>query len=183
MFRTCTMITTAILAMALPVSGAGQVTAVDRLAADQPPFVEATLGAEGHYVEGGYPEVSLAAIEHAISVGADMIRLPIHLTGDGHYVLMFGVSMNATTNVEEVFPNGASARLGKVSGARSDFIEDYTLAEIRQLRLTGGTDGGEHFVPTLDEALALINGQALARLNIRSFDSRETTFTTLEASS
>ena len=168
------MILRSILAVAaafvFPAMAAAQVTVAERLDLSQPVVVEATLGAEGHFVEGGFPEVSLAALEHAISIGADQVRLPSHLTKDGHYVLMYGIALNATTNVEDVFPEGAAARYGKVSGERSDYIEDYTLEEIRTLALTGGSDGGVHPVPTLEEALAIIDGRVLGRIRLMAYD-------------
>jgi glycerophosphoryl diester phosphodiesterase len=128
------------------------------------------LGNNGGFLEGGFPENSLAAIRHAIGLGVDGVYLPIHVTEDGRYVLMHDATLNATTNVEEVFPDGAPGQSSPMTGKRMDFISDYTLFEILQLRLTDGHDGGNHRVPTLEDALALIDGQVLAMVSLKTYE-------------
>lgn len=179
MFRPSLITQAALLALWLPAAAFAQMTVESRFAPGQPPLVEATLGAEGHFQEAGLPEVSLAAIAHAIDVGADMVGLPVHVTKDGELVLMYGFTMNATTDVEEVFPNGSASRGLPAKGARKDAIADYTLAEIKQLQLTDGLGGGTHQVPTLDEALGLIDGRILATLVLKAYD-REALLAVLE---
>jgi glycerophosphoryl diester phosphodiesterase len=86
-----------------------------------------------------HPENTLAAYREAIRVGAQMIELDVHMSKDGHLVVMHDPKVDRTTNG---------------SGA----IADLTLAEIRAL--DAGSHKGEAFrgekVPTLDEALAVM---------------------------
>ena len=153
-----------------PAIGSAEVTVVDRLALDKPPVVCAHLGNYGGYLEGGYPENSIAAIGHAIEIGADCVYITIQLTRDGHYVLMHDAQLSRTTNVAEVFPDGPSSHSGQETGRPKDIVADYTLEEVRQLRLIDGSDGGSHYVPALDDALELIDGQILAILSLKSFN-------------
>ena len=128
------------------------------------------LGNSGGFQEGGYPENSLAAIRHAIELGVDGVYLPVQVTRDARYVLMHDATLNATTNVEEVYPEGPPGRTKPMASRRMDFISDYTLVEIRRLRLIDGQDGGDHHVPTLEEALALIDGQVLATVSLKTYE-------------
>ena len=160
----------AALALLLPGMCLAQANVVDLLATDQRPLVMSHLGNNGGFLEGGYPENSLAAIRHAIELGVDGVYLPIQVTGDGRYVLMHDATLNATTDVEEVFPDGAPGRSRPMTGGRMDFISDFTLAEILQLRLTDGHDGGNHGVPTLTDALALIDSRVLATVSLKTYE-------------
>ncbi len=169
-FMRCLLANVAGLALLLPGSSQAQTYVMERLAPDQPALVMSHLGNNGGFLEGGYPENSLAAIRYAVGLGVDGVYLPIHLTDDGRYVLMHDATLNATTDVEEVFPDGPPGRSNPVTGRRVDFISDYTLAEILQLRLTDGQDGGDHRVPTLEDALALIDGRVLATVSLKTYE-------------
>ena len=120
--------------------------------------------------EGGYPENSLAAIAHAAEIGADCVYVTVQLTRDGHYVLMHDSVLGRTTNVLEVFPDGPPGQSGQGTGRRRDIISDYTLEEVGRLRLIDGSDGGDHHVPSLADALDLIDGEMLTILSLKAFD-------------
>lgn len=160
----------AALVLFLPVTGEAGAGVVERLAPGQPPLVEAHLGNYRGHLEGGYPENSLAAIEHAIEIGADWVYVAVQVTRDGRYILMHDPTLNQTTDVEEVFSDRPSSRSGPMADARRDLVSDYTLEEIKQLQLTDGSDGDHHPVPTLEDALALINGRVLATISLKSFE-------------
>jgi glycerophosphoryl diester phosphodiesterase len=81
------------------------------------------------------PENTLAAFARAIELGADMSELDVHLSADGHVVVMHNATVEATTD-------GRGA------------LRDLTLAEIK--RLDAGR--GER-VPTLQEAVDLVRGR------------------------
>jgi glycerophosphoryl diester phosphodiesterase len=81
------------------------------------------------------PENTLAAFARAIALGADMSELDVHLSADGHVVVMHNATVEATTD-------GRGA------------LRDLTLAEIK--RLDAGR--GER-VPTLQEAIDLVRGR------------------------
>lgn len=83
-----------------------------------------------------YPENTLAAFRRAVDLGVDGIELDVHLSADGHLVVMHDETVDRTTNG---------------SGA----IEEMTLAEIKALDAGNGES-----VPTLGEVLDLV-GRAL----------------------
>ena len=93
------------------------------------------------------PENSVAAIDSAIQMGVDIVEIDIHKTKDGQLILMHDDRVDRTTN-------------GK------GLIKDYTLAEIKKLKLKD-KDGNltEHIVPTLEEALLAGKGQIMFNLD------------------
>lgn len=103
------------------------------------------------------PENTLAAFEAAIAAGADAVELDVHLTKDGHLVVIHDGDVDRTTDGEGP-------------------VDEMTLAQIKAL------DAGSWFapqfkgerVPTLDEALALIRGRANVVVEIKSRTSTQT---------
>lgn len=136
-------------------SDASSVSRVDRLR-------EKLLSADRDYVfvamhRGDwrhFPENSSGAIQGCIDCGADIVEIDVARTKDGRFVLNHDNSLDRTTTGK-----------GKVS--------DYTLEEIRTLRLrdsSGGEDAPptEYGVMTLEEALEMTRGRIL--VNIDHFD-------------
>lgn len=132
----------------------------------QPPLVIAHRYAQ----LDGAPENSLAWLGAAIDRGIDMVKLDAQLTGDDQYVLMHDATLNRTTDVEHVFPNGAPGGPTRESRGGKDFIGDYTLGDLEHLRLTDGTDGFVHAIPMLEDALDLAEGQILVLLDLKRYD-------------
>lgn len=93
------------------------------------------------------PENSIAAIDSAIQMGVDIVEIDIQKTKDGQLILMHDERVDRTTN-------------GK------GLIKDYTLAEIRKLKLKD-KDGKltEHTVPTLEETLLAAKGRIMFNLD------------------
>lgn len=81
------------------------------------------------------PENSMDAFQSAIEHGY-AIELDVHLSKDGHVV---------------VFHDNALARVTGEQG----MVEDYTLHELRQMKLAGT----QSVIPTLAEVLALVGGR------------------------
>ncbi|MBI5880201.1 MAG: glycerophosphodiester phosphodiesterase [Chloroflexi bacterium] len=81
------------------------------------------------------PENTLRAYRRAIELGADMGEIDLHLSRDGHLVVMHGATVEQTTN-------GRGA------------IKDLTLAELKQL----DAGRGER-IPTLPEVIDLVRGR------------------------
>jgi len=91
------------------------------------------------------PENSMVAFRNAVSLGVDMLEMDIHMTKDGHLVVIHDKSVDRTTNGHGL-------------------VKEMTLSEIRHLdagyRFT--IDGGATFpyrgksvtIPTLKEVLA-----------------------------
>lgn len=93
------------------------------------------------------PENSLQAFKNCIAMNADMIEIDLKKTKDGQLVLMHDNTINRTTNGK-----------GKPS--------DYTLEELRKLRLKNGIQVvTAHQIPTLEEVLKLAKGKILINID------------------
>lgn len=123
-----------------------------------------------HRGASGYlPEHTLEAKAMAYAMGADYIEQDVVMTADDHLIVLHDITLDRTTNVDELFPNRA----------RDDgryYAIDFTLEEIRQLSATEGfrvTPDGEKrqgyadrfpmgtssfSVPTLQEEIEMIQG-------------------------
>ncbi|MCG8416214.1 MAG: glycerophosphodiester phosphodiesterase [Pseudomonadales bacterium] len=141
-------------------------------------FLLATLATESmaqkiviaHRGASGYlPEHTLEAKAMAYAMGADYIEQDVVMTADDQLIVLHDITLDRTTNVDEVFPNRA----------RDDgryYAIDFTLEEIRRLTATEGfriNENGEKqqgyanrfpmgtstfSVPTLQEEIELIQG-------------------------
>ena len=115
------------------------------------------------------PEHTLEAKSMAYAMGADYIEQDVVMTADDQLIVLHDITLDRTTNVDEVFPDRA----------RKDgryYAIDFKLSEIRQLIATEGYEllpngdkkplyagrfpvGHSRFsVPTLGEELELIQG-------------------------
>ncbi len=93
------------------------------------------------------PENSIAAIEHSISVGVDIVELDLQMTRDSVLILMHDATLNRTTTGK-----------GRVC--------DWTMDSIRTLKLKNGCGiRTKHTVPTLEEALLAAKGRVLLNLD------------------
>jgi glycerophosphoryl diester phosphodiesterase len=94
--------------------------------------------------------------------GSDFVEQDLAVTKDGVLVCIHDLTLERTTNVEEVFPNRFVEEEGGSTGARRWLVGDFTLAEIKQL------DAGSWFnpkfagsrIPTFQEAIDLVRGKA-----------------------
>ncbi|PVX28868.1 glycerophosphodiester phosphodiesterase family protein [Sphingomonas pokkalii] len=103
---------------------------------------------------GPAPENSLLALEHCVTIGADVMETDVLRTADGHLVMIHDDSVDRTTN-----------GTGRVAA--------QSLAQLRALRLRQNLGGAaapltdEHIV-TLDEMLAAARGRILLNLDIKA---------------
>jgi glycerophosphoryl diester phosphodiesterase len=112
------------------------------------------------------PEHTLASYRKAIEIGADVIEPDLVATKDGYLVARHENEISGTTNVADV-PQFADRRTTKtIDGVQVPgwFTEDFTLAELKQLRAReripgnrpGNTQYNDQFeIPTLAEVIAL----------------------------
>jgi glycerophosphoryl diester phosphodiesterase len=115
-------------------------------------------------------EHTIAAYTRAIEQGADFVEQDLAVTKDGVLVCIHDLTLERTTNVEEVFPHRFSADAPPVPSASEPasesghrwLVNDFTLAEIK--RLDAGSWFGPAFagatVPTFQEAIDLVHGKA-----------------------
>lgn len=93
------------------------------------------------------PENSIAAIEHSIAIGVDVVEVDLQLTRDSVLILMHDGSLNRTTTGK-----------GKV--------RDWQLDSIKTLQLKSGCGiKTKETVPTLEEALLAAKGKVLINLD------------------
>jgi glycerophosphoryl diester phosphodiesterase len=142
--------TTLALALALPATAMAQTQPLAQDYRAHGDNARILVAAHRGYWRGA-PENSLPAFEQAISHGADMIELDVQRTSDGQLVLMHDTSVDRTTN-------------------GTGNISSKTLAQMKALRLKKGLGGAQaevttEQVPTLKEALQLIDNRALINLD------------------
>ncbi|AHM03920.1 glycerophosphoryl diester phosphodiesterase [Roseibacterium elongatum DSM 19469] len=118
-------------------------------------------------VSGGFPEGTLAGIRHALEHGVDMIDLHVQRTGDGRHIVFHDAYLNRMTDVQTVYPEGTPGGPSRAARGGRDYLGDYTLDDLRALSLLVDGAASEHPIPTLEEALDLIDGRALAVLTYR----------------
>src|SRR4051812_28876678 len=116
------------------------------------------------------PEHTIAAYTKALEQSADFVEQDLAVTSDGVLVCIHDLTLERTTNVEEVFPHrfstdaqAAAAASGRAGGSGHHWlVNDFTLAEIK--RLDAGSLVGAAFagatVPTFQEAIDLAHRKA-----------------------
>lgn len=108
----------------------------------------------GHRGESRYGiENTMTAFRRALDFGVDMIETDVHMTKDGHLVLMHDDFLERTTDGEGL-------------------IKDLTLAEIRQYNATVNAliPTQPEPVPTMDEFLELMRGHPSVQLCVEFKD-------------
>lgn len=113
------------------------------------------------------PEHTLEAYRLALAQGADFVEQDLQVTRDSQLVCLHDLTLERTTNVEEVFPDRYREDVSEdqspgAKAARHWYVSDFTLEEIRRL------DAGSWFdpkfrgarVPTWQEAIDLVRGHA-----------------------
>ena len=93
------------------------------------------------------PENSIAAIEHSIKVGVDVVELDLQLTKDSVLIVMHDSQLERTT-----------------TGMGS--VREWTMDSLRTLKLKNGCGiKTKHHIPTLEEALLAAKGKVLVNLD------------------
>jgi glycerophosphoryl diester phosphodiesterase len=101
----------------------------------------------------------MAAYRLALEQGADFVEQDLQISKDGVLVCLHDLTLERTTNVEELFPTRSVAGPG---GRRTWNVSDFTLQELKTL------DAGSWFnakfkgerIPTFQEAIDLVRGKA-----------------------
>ncbi len=89
-------------------------------------------------LSGDHPEHSLSAYRAAITAGADAVEVDVVPTADGVLVARHENELSCTTDVARHPEFAARRRTGLVDSrvVTGWFVEDFTLAELRELRLS-----------------------------------------------
>ncbi|HNS52346.1 MAG TPA: glycerophosphodiester phosphodiesterase family protein [Anaerolineae bacterium] len=97
------------------------------------------------------PANTLAAFSRAADLGADGVELDVHLSRDGHLVVIHDFSLSATTNGDGL-------------------VRDKTLAELKELDAGSWFDpafAGER-IPTLQEVVDAVGHRLLLNIELKS---------------
>jgi glycerophosphoryl diester phosphodiesterase len=99
------------------------------------------------------PENSFAALEHCVALGVDMMETDVHMTADGHLVMMHDATVDRTTDGHGT-------------------ISQMTLEDIRKLHLRQNLGGYSEpltteRVPTLEELLRAAKGKITLNLDVK----------------
>jgi glycerophosphoryl diester phosphodiesterase len=104
----------------------------------------------GHRGANGYePENTLISFQKAIEMGADGIELDVHLSSDGHLVVIHDETIDRTTN-------------GKGT------VNKLTLQELKSFRINN-----KYEIPTLEEVLDLVNKRCFVNIELKNQDTAE----------
>jgi len=108
------------------------------------------------------PEHTLEAYRLALEQRADFVEQDLAVSKDGVLVCIHDLTLERTTNVEDVFPDRFVEDKSGPAPAKRWPVHDFTLAEIK--RLDAGTWFDQKFVgarvPMFQEAIDLVRGKA-----------------------
>eukprot|EP00548_Thalassiothrix_antarctica_P009352 CAMPEP_0194159804 /NCGR_PEP_ID=MMETSP0152-20130528/78039_1 /TAXON_ID=1049557 /ORGANISM="Thalassiothrix antarctica, Strain L6-D1" /LENGTH=510 /DNA_ID=CAMNT_0038869421 /DNA_START=257 /DNA_END=1785 /DNA_ORIENTATION=- len=116
------------------------------------------------------PEHTIASYRLALELGVDYIEPDLVSTKDGRLVASHSLDLNDTTNVADVFPISRSDTKERNNNRTGYWISDFTLKEIKTLRVRQrygyGKNGDTNFrttlyddvftIPTLEEIINLL---------------------------
>lgn len=104
----------------------------------------------GHRGAKGYePENTLISFEKAIEMGADGIELDVHLSIDGHLIVIHDETIDRTTNGKGI-------------------VNQLTLQELKSFRIND-----KHEIPTLEEVLDLVNQRCFVNIELKNHETAE----------
>ena len=108
-----------------------------------------------------YPENSTEGFLSAILMGADIVEVDVAMTKDGIPIVLHDDTLTRTTNVQSLRAKGTPGI------PKSDASEDWTLDQIRRLRLlTNDTQEVTNYVvPTLEDVIMICNGRCFITLD------------------
>ncbi|OOG77388.1 glycerophosphodiester phosphodiesterase [Flavobacterium sp. A45] len=104
----------------------------------------------GHRGAKGYePENTLISFEKAIEMGADGIELDVHLSQDGHLIVIHDETIDRTTNGKGI-------------------VNQLTLQELKSFKINE-----KYTIPTLEEVLDLVNQRCFVNIELKNQDTAE----------
>jgi glycerophosphoryl diester phosphodiesterase len=116
-----------------------------------------------HEVNKGYGANQKTCYRLALEQGADYVEQDLAVTKDGELVCIHDLTLERTTDVEDVFPDRfIEEKTNDAPARRRWLVNDFTLAEIK--RLDAGSWFDKKFagarIPTFQEAIDLVRGKA-----------------------
>lgn len=133
-----------------------------------PPVIDVLVighrGSPGHL-----PDHTLEGYRLAFEQGADYLEPDLVITADGHLIARHENDLTETTDVATKFPDRKTTKVVDGTSITGWFAEDFTLAEIQQLRAVQPYESrphdfdGAYRIPTFEQILALRDELAIAR--------------------
>ena len=122
-----------------------------------------------------YPQNSIEAIISACMMGVDVCEVDVRVSKDDIPVLVHDTTLTKTTN----FSDMAGKTVNGMTLPTSAYVSDWTLAELRCLRLKEGTGGTtaavtDYLIPTLEEAVIVAKGRMFLYCDKLVFDYNST---------
>ena len=122
-----------------------------------------------------YPQNSIEAIISACMMGVDVCEVDVRVSKDGIPVLVHDTTLTKTTN----FSDMAGKTVNGMTLPTSANVSDWTLAELRCLRLKAGAGGTnaavtDYLIPTLEEAVIVAKGRMFLYCDKLVFDYNST---------
>ena len=106
--------------------------------------------------KGYEPENTLQAFQKALDLNAEGIELDVHLSADGHIIVIHDSTIDKMTN-------------GK------GFVNTLSLPELKSFLING-----KHEIPTLNEVFDLVNKKCLINIELKSRDALHCVSTLIE---
>ena len=108
------------------------------------------------------PEHTIEAYKLALAQGSEFVEQDLAVTKDGVLVCIHDLTLERTTNVEDVFPDRYTEESSGGTRVKRWLVHDFTLAEIKRL------DAGSWFdrkfagatIPTFQEAIDAVRDKA-----------------------
>ena len=118
-----------------------------------------------------YPQNSIEAIISACMMGVDVCEVDVRVSKDEIPVLVHDTTLTKTTN----FSDMAGKTVNGMTLPTSAYVSDWTLAELRCLRLKAGAGGTgaavtDYLIPTLEEAVIVAKGRMFLYCDKLVFD-------------
>lgn len=111
----------------------------------------------GHRGANGYePENTLISFRKALEMKVDGIELDVHLSIDGHLIVMHDETIDRTTN-------------GK------GFVNQLTLKELKSFRINKTIE-----IPTLEEVFNLVNKKCFINIELKNHETADKVVTLIE---
>jgi glycerophosphoryl diester phosphodiesterase len=106
--------------------------------------------------KGYEPENTLASFQKALDMQVDGIELDVHLSSDGHLIVLHDETIDKTTN-------------GK------GLVNSFSLQKLKSFRIEN-----EHQIPTLAEVFDLVNQQCFINIELKSYESADAVVALIE---
>jgi len=108
------------------------------------------------------PEHTIEAYKLALAQGSEFVEQDLAVTKDGVLVCIHDLTLERTTNVEDVFPDRYTEESSGGTRVKRWLVHDFTLAEIK--RLDAGSWFASKFagatIPTFQEAIDVVRDKA-----------------------